>query len=414
MRHPWFAALLCSAAVLPAQDLLVTGAKVLDEAGASFRDGCSVLVQKGRIAAIGPASEVTAPEGVRRLDLAGRFLIPGLIDLHTHFLLHPYNEASWDDQVLKESLELRTIRATVAAKVTLRAGFTTVRELGTEGAGFADVALRAAIEQGTVPGPRIFATTRAIVATGCYGPSGFDPRVPVPVGAQAADGPDGVRVAVRQQVAAGADWIKVYADYRRAPGAGSTATFSEAELQAICDEAASAGLKVVAHASTDTGAQRAVRAGVRCIEHGTSLSDETLVMMRERRVALCPTLAASEAMLRYRSVAGRATERMNPARVAFQRALKAGVTIACGSDAGVFAHGQNARELELMVSFGMTPVQALAAATHVAAAVLERQELGRLHAGGAGDLVALAADPLTDIAALRQVHTVIKAGVPVD
>lgn len=392
--------------------LLLTGAQVLDAGGEAFVQGRAVLLREGRIGAILP-DHGPPPEGVETLDLSGCWLIPGLIDLHSHLLLRPYDQVSWEDQVLKEALELRAIRATVAARDTLQAGFTTLRDLGTEGAGFADVALRDAFAQGLVPGPRLLVATRAIVATGCYGPSGFDPRWTLPKGAQEADGIDGVRVAVRQQIAAGADWIKVYADYRRGSGREATPTFSQDELRALCEEAASAGVPVAAHASTDEGARRAVLAGVRTIEHGQGIGAATLELMRERGVALCPTLAAHEAILRYRGVNPPAAARMNPARVAFRRALDAGVTIACGSDVGVFAHGDNARELELMVACGMSPAQALAAATRTAAAVLGRGDLGQITAGAVGDLVALAADPLADIAAVRRVRLVVQGGVVV-
>jgi imidazolonepropionase-like amidohydrolase len=386
-------------AAVPAQatagpPLVLAGGKVLAPDGSAFRDGCVIVLDGGRIKALGARADVEVPAGAATIDLQGGFVVPGLIDLHTHLLLHPYDETSWNDQVLKESLELRTIRATVAARTTLLAGFTTVRDLGTEGAGFADVALRDAIAQGMVPGPRMFVVTRAIVATGCYGPSGFDPRWVVPKGAQEADGVDGVRVAVRQQLAAGADWIKVYADYRRAPGHPATATFSLEELQAAVQEAASAGVPVAAHASTDEGARRAVMAGVRTVEHGTQASDATLQLMREKGVVLCPTLAADEAILRYAGRRGPVASRLNPGRLAFQRALALGVTIACGSDAGVFAHGTQARELELMVEFGMTPAQALLAATGTAAKVLGQNDLGRIDIGMRGDLVVVAADPL--------------------
>jgi len=395
---------------------LIVGAKVLAEDGRSFREGVAVLLDpSGTIEAIDTREALTiAMLDERRsygtFDFEGRWLIPGLIDLHSHLLLHPYDEASWNDQVLTESLELRTIRATVAARATLEAGFTALRELGTEGAAFADVALRDAIDQGIIPGPRLFCATRALVATGCYGPSGFDPRWELPVGAQVADGPVGVRVAVRQQVAAGADWIKVYADYRRKPGDPSTPTFSPEELHAIVAEATSAGVPVAAHAVTDEAIRRAVQAGVRTIEHGYQAGPETLALMREKGVVLCPTLAANEAIVRYRGIEGPAAERLNIARITFQRALAAGVTIACGSDVGVFAHGANARELELMVDYGMTPTAAVAAATSVAADVLGRPDLGRIAVGAAGDLVALDANPLEDIAALRQVRAVLVRG----
>ncbi|MCH8252870.1 MAG: amidohydrolase family protein [Planctomycetes bacterium] len=393
--------------------LLLVGARVMDPGNERLLDGRDVLIVDGRIVEVSGSAAANAPQGARRLDLAGLTLIPGLIDLHTHLLLHPYDEASWNDQVLRESLELRTIRATAAARATLEAGFTTIRDLGTEGAGFADVALRDATEQGIVAGPRIIAVTRALVATGCYGPSGFDPRWDVPIGAQVADGVDGVRRAVRQQIAAGADWIKVYADYRRRPADPATPTFSQAELDAIVDEARSAGLQVAAHATTDAAIRRAVHAGVATIEHGTDASDDVLALMRSNGVVLCPTLAASEAMARYSGWTKGDPDhpRITSAKAMFKRALASRVTIACGSDAGVFAHGDNVRELELMVEYGMSAGQALRSATSLAAKVLGREkDLGKLEAGFLADLVAIKGDPLSDPSALRDVVVVIKGG----
>ncbi len=408
-----FGLLPCAVAADAEPASLLTGAKVLDPEGGAWLEGRAVLIVGDRIRRIAPVSEIAVPEGAARVDLSGLHVVPGLIEMHAHLLLHPYDETSWDDQVLRESLELRTIRAVTAAGATLEAGFTTLRDLGTEGAGFADVALRDAIAAGLVPGPRVLASTRAIVAVGCYGPSGFDPRWDVPKGAEEANGADGVRRAVREQVAAGADWIKVYADYRRRPGAPTTPTFSLEELVALVDEARSAGLPVAAHAGTDEGIRRAVIAGVRTIEHGYGASSEVLRLMRERGVALCPTLAASEAMARYAGWKPGEPEpdRIREARAMFRRALDAGVTIANGSDVGVFAHGENVRELELMVDYGMSPNEALRAATAVAAGVLGREgELGRVREGFLADLVAVAGDPLADVSALRRPAVVIKGG----
>ena len=407
---------ICIALVAPslpqtADASVLVNAHVLASDGSSWLDGRAVVLRSERIEAIVAVAD--APTHGERVDLGGRYLIPGLIDLHSHLLLHPYDETSWNDQVLTESLELRTIRAVPAALATLRAGFTTIRELGTEGAAFADVALRDAINQGVIPGPRIFAATRALVATGCYGPSGFDPRWQVPRGAQVADGPVGVRVAVRQQIAAGADWIKVYADYRRRAGGPSTPTYSQEELNAIVAEATSAGLPVAAHAVTNEAIRRAVLAGVRTIEHGYDVSSATLTLMREHDVVLCPTLAAGHAISLYSGWDGGLPEpeRVRNARAFFRRALDSGVTIACGSDVGVFTHGDNARELELMVAYGMSPGDALRAATRVAADTLGRRvELGRIDAGFVADLVALDADPLADPSALRTVTDVWKGG----
>lgn len=392
------------------QRLVLIGAKVLDPTDGAVREGLQVVIEGERIVEVAPAPLVR--EAIR-LDLTGLTLLPGLIDLHSHLLLHPYNEAPWDDQVLRESLELRTVRAVAAAKATLEAGFTTLRDLGTEGAGFADVALRDAVAKGIVPGPRIFATTRAIVATGCYGPSGFDPRWEVPKGAQEATGVDGVRRAVREQIAAGADWVKVYADYRRRAGQPSTPTFSQDELDAAVDEARSAGLPVAAHAGTDEAIRRAVLAGVATIEHGSQASDEVLGLMRERGVVLCPTLTAAESVARYGGWKPGTPDdpRIKNAKEMFARALRSGVTIACGSDVGVFAHGENARELELMVAFGMSPLEALRSATTTAAKVLRREnDLGRVTKGYTADLIAVRGDPLIDLAVVRKPIVVLKMG----
>jgi len=390
--------------------LVLTGAKVLDPADGVAREALQVVIEGERIVEIATAPQISE---ALRLDLTGLTVLPGLIDLHSHLLLHPYNEAPWDDQVLRESLELRTVRAVAAAKATLEAGFTTLRDLGTEGAGFADVALRDAIAKGIVPGPRIFATTRAIVATGCYGPSGFDPRWEVPKGAQEATGVDEVRRVVREQIAAGADWIKVYADYRRRDGAAPTPTFSQEELNALVDEAKSAGLPVAAHAFTDEAIRRAVLAGAATIEHGFNASDNVLGLMRERGVVLCPTLAAAESVAQYGGWKPGMPEdpQVKETKEMFTRALRSGVTIACGSDVGVFAHGENSRELELMVAYGMPPLEALRSATTTAAMVLRKEkDLGRVAIGYVADLIAVRGDPLADLSIVRKPVVVLKAG----
>jgi imidazolonepropionase-like amidohydrolase len=331
--------------------LLVTGGQVLAPAGDSWLVGRDILLQDGHITSIVPAGTLLLPAGALGLDATGMFVIPGLIDLHTHLLLHPYDETPWDDQVLRQSLELRTLRGAVAGRATLAAGFTTIRDLGTEGAAWADVALREAFATGMHPGPRLLASTRAIVAVASYGPAGFDPRWDLPTGAQEANGVDGVRQAVREQVAAGADWIKVYADYRRRPGAEPTPTFSQAELEALVDEARAAGLPVAAHAASDAGIRRAVLAGVESIEHGTGASDEVLALMREQGTVLCPTLAAGEAMARYGGWQPGQPEpqRLADDRALMARALRSGVTIACGSD-GVARHALVSPSVEEQVA----------------------------------------------------------------
>lgn len=382
--------------------------------GTELHAGWSVVVRGRSIAAAGPTATSPAPSGSTTIELPGMTLLPGLIDAHTHLFLHPYNEAPWATQVLREPLALRIARAVVHARNTLMAGFTTIRDLGTEGAGDADVGLKQAIELGIVDGPRMLVVTRAIVATGAYGPPrstySFDP----PQGAEEADGP-ALQHAVREQIGHGADWVKLYADYGWGPGNEQRPTFTQEELALAVETARSSGRGVSTHATTAEGMRRAVNAGVETIEHGDDGTPEIFRAMAARHIALCPTVAASAAIAEYqgwRSGVDPEPPRITHKRASLKAALDAGVTICNGSDAGVFAHGDNARELELLVAYGMAPIAALRSATSIDASVLHlSDQIGRVAPGLKADLIAVSGDPTRDIGAIRRVALVMKDGV---
>ena len=390
---------------------LLRPAQVFDGVDPAPHSGWSVLVDGGKIVAVGP--NVTAPAGAKVIDLPGETLTPGLIEGHSHIFLHPYDEAKWDDQVLHEPLALRTARAVVQAERTLDAGFTTERDLGTEGAGFADVGLKQAIDKGIVPGPRLLVATKAIVARGAYGPKGYEPGVPVPQGAQEVAGIDETIRAVRDQVAAGADLIKFYADYHWGKGEPSRPTLSQAELDAGVAAAHDAGRMVAVHATTPEGMMRAIRAGADTIEHGYGGTEAVFKAMAAKGIALCPTLGASEAYARYfQNWNGQepAPESVQENRRSFRLAIKAGVPICMGGDVGVFTHGENWREMEAMQHAGMPAAQVVAAATSGNARILHLTDRGAIKPGLLADLVAVEGDPTRDVAAVRNVRLVVKGG----
>ncbi|RYY67025.1 MAG: amidohydrolase family protein [Chitinophagaceae bacterium] len=407
-------ALLLSASAFAQNDsfYLLKPARVFD--GEELHSDWVVLVHGATIEQAGPM-RFKLPANTRVIDLPGATLLPGLIEGHSHLFLHPYNETSWNDQVLRESRAERTARAVAHARATLMAGFTTVRDLGTEGAAYDDAGLKKAIEKGVVPGPRMIVATRAIVARGAYGPTYGNADLDLPQGAAEISGTAEMEREVRTQVSKGADLIKVYADYRAGLGGTAVPTLSVEEMKTAVVTARSLGRPVVAHASTNEGMLRAIEAGVRTIEHGDDATFETLVLMRNRNIALCPTLAAGDATSQYagwKKGSDPEPARITAKRASFGLALRAGVTICMGGDVGVYAHGDNARELELMVDYGMTPLQVLRSATSVNADVFGwGDRIGRIRKELLADLVAVDGDPTATISAIRNIRLVLKNGV---
>lgn len=373
-----------------------------------------VVIRGERIVAAGPSASVPTPAGAQTRRLSGLTLMPGMIEGHSHLLLHPYNETTWNDQVLKESVAYRVARAVTHAERTLMAGVTTVRDLGSEGAGYADVGLKRAIDDGVVPGPRMLVAGPAMVATGSYGPKGFASEWRVPQGAEEADGLEGVARVARDQIGHGVDFIKIYADYRWGPNGESRPTFTLDEITRIVEVARSSGRPVVAHAGTVEGMRRAILGGVETVDHGDEGTPEIWKLMVEKGVAYCPTLAAPDATAQYagwKKGVEPEPERIAKKRETFKAALAAGVKMCFGGDVGVYPHGDNVRELEMMVQWGMTPLAATVAATSGNAAHFHLENrVGRVREGLLADLIAVEGDPTADIAALRRVKFVMKNG----
>ena len=387
--------------------------KVFD--GEQMHEGWQVLVHGRIIEAAGAAGSIKIPPGTVIIDLKDATLLPGLIEGHSHLFLHPYNEVSWNDQVLKESRAERTARAVVHARATLFAGFTTTRDLGTEGAMYDDVGLKQAIEKGVIPGPHILCATRAIVATGSYGPKELNNDVESPHGAAEADGVEGITKEARTQIGKGADLIKVYADYRWGFNGSAAPTFTIEELKKVVEVAASSGREVAVHTSTTEGMRRAIEAGVSTIEHGDGATPELYAAMKSKGIALCPTLAAGEAIAQYsgwRKGIDPEPDRIRQKRESFRQALASGVIICMGGDVGVYAHGNNAWEMELMAEYGMNPLEVLKSATSVNADVFGiGNKVGRLRQGLLADLLVVDGDPSAHISNIRKIRWVMKEGM---
>jgi len=399
--------------VVRADDVtLLRAAQVFD--GEAMHADWIVLVEGKSILYAGAAEDVPETGVDNTIDLPGQTLLPGLIEGHSHILLHPYDEAVWNDQVLKESVAERVARAVNHARDSLMAGITTMRDLGSEGAGYADVGVRDSINKGIIPGPRLLVAGKAIVATGSYGPKGFHEGVDVPLGAETADGYDDLVRVVRSQIGRNIDFVKVYADYRWGPDGAASATFTQDELETIVAVTKSSGRPVVVHAGTAEAMTRAILAGVETIEHGDGATREVYKLMVEHKVALCPTLAAGDAITQYsgwNKGVDPEPPRIQNKRRSFKAALDAGVTICFGGDVGVYPHGDNVRELEMMVDYGMSAGDALRSATAVNADLFHiADKVGRIRSGLLADIIAVDGNPQDDISALRNVRLVMKDG----
>jgi imidazolonepropionase-like amidohydrolase len=392
----------------------ITADRVFD--GERMHQGWAVVVKGDKIISAGSKESVKEPLGAFKINYGNSTLLPGLIEGHSHLFLYPYNQTDWDTQVLKETDSYRTARATVHAQNTLMAGFTTARDLGTEGAGYSDVGLKRAINDGIIPGPRLLVAGRAIVSTGSYGPKNYDHDQEIMLGAEPADGNELVRV-VRDQIGKGADFIKVYADYRWGLRGEDQPSFTLDELKLINEVTRSSGRVLVCHAKSKEAIKRAVLAGAETIEHGDFIDVETGKLMKENNVTYFPTIAAVDMISQYRGwVKGKTPEPLNVTnkKKSFKDALASGVTIGMGGDVGVFPHGENVLEMELMVEYGMNVLDVLKAATSVNAKAFHLEdEVGSIREGLKADLLIVTGDPSKTISDLRNVKLVMKDGVVV-
>ncbi len=372
------------------------------------------MVEGDKIISVGPSQTIAIPEGSVQINYPNATLMPGMIEGHSHLLLYPYNITDWDTQVLKETDAYRTIRATVHAEKTLLAGFTTARDLGTEGAGYTDVALKRAINEGIIIGPRLMVAGRAIVATGSYGPKGYDLDQEIMLGAEPADGNDLIRV-VRDQIGKGADFIKIYADYRWGINGEDRPSFTLDELKLINEVTRSSGRVMVCHAKSKEAIRRAVLAGAETIEHGDFIDVALGKLMKANNVTYFPTISAVDVISQYRGWdKGGAETPLNVLnkRQSFKDAIASGVSIGMGGDVGVFPHGENASEMELMVEYGLPTMDALKAATSVNARAFHLEDrLGFLKLGFIADIVVVGGDPSKNISDVKKVKFVMKEGI---
>jgi imidazolonepropionase-like amidohydrolase len=404
--------IFCCVVISAQQKYFITADRLFD--GESIHADWALLVEGNKIVAVGPKQSIKVTEGTISFNYGNATVMPGMIEGHSHLLLYPYNITDWDTQVLKETDAYRTIRATVHAKNTLLAGFTTARDLGTEGAGYSDVSLKKAINDGIIIGPRLLVAGRAIVSTGSYGPKGYDTDQQIMLGAEPADGNDLIRV-VRDQIGKGADFIKIYADYRWGINGEDRPSFTLDELKVINEVTRSSGRVMVCHAKSKEAIKRAVLAGAETIEHGDFIDVETGKLMKEHNVTYIPTISAVDAISQYRGWKKGVTD--PPANVinkrkSFKEAIASGVTIGMGGDVGVFPHGENASEMELMVEYGLPVMDALKAATSINARAFHLDDkLGSLKQGFLADVVVVSGDPSKNISDVKKVKFVMKDGV---